>query len=73
MDQPRRYRFRPGAISFSRGQFAVAIIALLVAVAGVVVLVLGDELIAAMMLGTAGAAMGFITLLARTGSRPPSP
>lgn len=71
MDEPRRYRFRPGAVSFSRTQFTVAIIALLMAAAGVVALVVGEQLIAAGLLGSAGATMGFTTFIARNNVRPP--
>lgn len=72
MDHDRRYRFRPGAVGFTRGQLVVVIIALVVAVAGVLALIAGSELAAGGLMGAAGATIGFTTLLARSNGGPPS-
>lgn len=72
MEQPRRYRFRRGAVGFSRGQLTVVIIALVVAAAGVLALIMGAELAAGGLMGAAGATIGFTRLLARGGGTPPT-
>lgn len=71
MDQPRRYRLRPGAVGFTRSQLIVVIIALVVAVAGLVALILRAWLIAGGLMGAAGVSIGFTTLLAHANSEPP--
>lgn len=71
MDAPRLYRFRSDAIGFTRGQLFAIIAALLLAAAGVLVWVLGKEVIAGGMFGIAGATMGLTTVLAYGNTRPP--
>lgn len=71
VDQPRRYRLRPGAVGFTRSQLIVVIIALVVAVAGLVALILRAWLIAGGVMGAAGVSIGFTTLLAHANSEPP--
>lgn len=73
MDAPRLYRFRHNAIGFTRGQLLVVIVALALAVAGVLVWALGEEVIAAIMFGIAGATLGLTTLVAyANNTRPPT-
>lgn len=71
MDRTRRHGLRPGARVFTRAQFVVVIIALAAALAGVVVLVLGEELIAGGIWGLAAVTMGLTTAHARGNSEPP--
>ena len=64
MNQGRRYRFRPGAVGFTRGQLLTVTIALAIALAGIVALALRAWGPAGIMLGAAGVTISFTTLLA---------
>ena len=82
MDEGRRYRFRPGAVGYTRGHRVVLAlvlgVALVLVVVGVLAAVLRAWGVAAIALGAAGIALGaagvtigLITLLARTNAKPP--
>ena len=64
MDHDRRYRFRPGAVGFTRGQLLAVVIGLAIALADIVALALRAWGPAGIMLGSAGVTISFTTLLA---------